>query len=117
MNTRQLLMLGCLGAATGFAPPAHAAVLISGSSLYGMCTDYDSYTEPAKCMGYVEGIANVLASGDSVSGYKACLSSNADNKLLVEIVERYLDNAGNKARDAAATLVAGALAQSFPCKQ
>lgn len=117
MNTRQLLVLGCLAAAGGFLPSAHAAVLIDGSSLYGMCTDYDSYTEPAKCMGYVKGIANVLASGDSVGGYKACLSSSADDKQLVEVVESYLDAAGDKARAAAATLVAGALAQSFPCKR
>ena len=116
MDTRYfVLMATTLATGACLSTPARAAVSISGSGLQALCNDFDRPTDPATCLGYVKGIANVMASGEAVGGYKACLNDTASDDRLVAIVNSYLENASDTGRQPAAALVASALAQSYPC--
>jgi hypothetical protein len=116
MNTQYFpLMATAFATALSLSAPASATVSISGDDLQGLCADYDRPTDPATCLGYVKGIANVLAGGEAVGGYKACLNDTASDDRLVAIVKGYLENAGDTGRQPAAALVASALAKSYPC--
>jgi len=97
------------------APPE--PVVIDADTLFGLCTDYDRVADTAACLGFVKGIANVLASGEAVHGRKACLVETAKDEELVAIVRAYLSDAGERGGDPAATLVAAALADAYPCKR
>jgi Rap1a immunity proteins len=117
MNKQPLLALAfCMMLS---CPPsvANADTQLSGSALYSFCIDYDRVADTATCAGYVTGIENVMARGDTVGGRKACLSENLNEQELLSIVRDYLGDAREEGRDSAATLVARALAQRFPCKQ
>lgn len=116
MDTRYFVLTATtLATALCLSTPARAAVSISGNGLQTFCTDFDRPTDPATCLGYVKGIANVLASGEAVDGYKACLTDTASDNRLVAIVSSYLEYARDRGRQPAAALVAKALAESYPC--
>jgi Rap1a immunity proteins len=116
MNTQHFpLMATALATALYMSAPACAAVAISGDDLQALCADYDRPTDAATCLGYVKGVANVLAGGAAVQGSKACLNDAASDERLVAIVRDYLENAGDTGRQPADVLVANALAKSYPC--
>ena len=117
MDKRQFLIIAVLAGVAGMSPPAHADAILSGEYLQGLCADYYRPANTAACRGYVKGVADVLAKGEVVGGYKACMIETANDDRLVEIVTGYLDRAGERKGDPATLLVAKALAESYPCEK
>ena len=117
MDKRQFLIVAVFAGIAGVSPPAHADAIFSGEYLQGLCADYYRPTNTAACQGYVKGVADVLAKGEVVGGYKACIIEPANDERLVEIVTGYLNRAGERKSDPATSLVAHALSESYPCEK
>jgi Rap1a immunity proteins len=94
------------GPATGEA----SRPLEDGNSLYGECKDLH-----LACVAYAVGIADAMSTGSQIGGYAACLQPNITRGQIGEVAIRFLAAHPELRHDAAAGLVARALAETFPC--
>ena len=103
------------------ASTAEARKTTRGVALWKGCTTdfftkayYESY---AACRAYGMGIADVLSSGESVAGMKACVPDSATKADVTERVVGWLEGVPMSRREAPAyELVAEAVSTSYPCK-
>jgi hypothetical protein len=116
-------------AAVGIAISAHAddkgqvvydqgnvAQFYSGNTFYDMCSKFPN---DRACWGYVAGIADVMSSNkrssNSINGRMACVPDEAPVMQLRDVVVHFLQEHPKDRHAPASELVAGALAQAFPC--
>jgi hypothetical protein len=106
-----------LAAAGVLAPRAALAVnFYSGDDLFSDCTSSNATKLPiAACAGYAVGIADALATGIAINGFKACPPASATRGQIIKAATDFLRDHPEGRRFAAAGLVANALAQAFPC--
>ena len=95
---------------SGFA----ADVVFTGSKLYSECTSSDNLDQ-MHCLGYVNGIADVLSGNDRVNVFRACLPDITTGQAM-DIVVKSLRNRPEDRHLPAALLVASAFAAAFPCR-
>jgi len=89
----------------------------SGERLYGYClTEVKGMAENPLCVGFVSAVADVLAEGAAVSGYRACPRPDLTLQHMVVAVKEYLKARRDLVTLPAVTLVARALAHEWPCK-
>ena len=67
------------------------------------------------CLGYLEGIADALALGSPVYKSRACMPSGISGRQLIDIIVEFLQSHAAIRHFQAASLVAVAFANSFPC--
>lgn len=92
---------------------AQALELETGESLLGRCK---SGSEGAlTCLGYVSGVADAMAAGNSINLATACFVGKVNAGQLQDAVVAWLERNADKRHFAAAGLVAAALAETFPC--
>jgi len=96
------------------APKGHWT---TGERLYGYClTEVKGMAENPLCVGFVSAVADVLAEGAAVSGYRACPRPDLTLQHMVVAVKEYLKARRDLVTLPAVTLVARALAHEWPCK-
>ena len=104
------------------AAPARAQPgvgFVSGNTLYQYCTAKDA--DQSFCSGFVAGIADAAAgkqpaNKDGVYGYTECLASTATVRQVTDVAVQFLTKHPELRHLGAATLVARALSEAFPCK-
>jgi hypothetical protein len=101
--------LGCLPAAAQDVPSFY-----SGNLLWSHCTSNSAY-EVGLCRGYVAGIADVMALGTAIFGFRACLPQHVTTDQTQDVVKRLLEQHPEGRHYTAASLAAQALALAFPC--
>jgi hypothetical protein len=107
--------------------PSFAGVYINGNDLYPLCSatpenvpgeqQANASTQWGFCRGYVAGVADILENRE-VAGYRACIPAPAvEVGKLADIVTNFLRDHPEQRHSTAASSVAFALSQAFPCKQ
>lgn len=69
-----------------------------------------------ECRGYIIGIADALGSGVRIGGFRSCMPPRTTDRQVIDAVVRWLAGNLESRRRAGPSLVAEALAASFPCK-
>ncbi len=85
-----------------------------GNELHAFCQS-DDLTRKHACVGYITGIADVLAEGNVVDGWRACISLGVTNTRLTDVVKSWLVQNVENRHLSAPRLIAEALAEAFPC--
>ncbi len=86
-----------------------------GNELHAFCQS-DNLARQHACIGYITGIADVLAEGDTVDGWRACISLGVTNSRLTSVVKSWLEQHVENRHRSAPRLVAEALAETYPCE-
>jgi hypothetical protein len=101
---------------------AARADYVTGNELYADCTAPDGENARSGfCQGYIAAIADVARQTSQVPtlgvlGEVECADKNVTLKQMFDVVTRYLAAYPETRHLAAASLVAHALAEAFPCK-
>ena len=109
-------------AVVAVSPQASATTeYISGEALYAKCTSKafgaQAAADGAYCNGFVGAVADIMFNEIVVLGQKACISQGVMPQQLVEIVRQFLTARPELRQYDAASLVAHALSDAFPCSQ
>jgi len=107
MRLAMIVAMGLLGPTA-----AMAGAFETGDELYGWCSTPDRI---ALCQAYILGVADSLANGDSVAGFRACFGHDADVNHLQDTVVEFLYRHADQRHYGAASLVAAALADKYAC--
>jgi hypothetical protein len=100
---------------TSLAPPAFGQEEFQfrlGSEILLWCSVDGGATA---CLAYIEGIADALASGASIHGWRACFNESANAARLQVLTVDFLRDHKGDWNKGAASLVAAAIAEGFPC--
>ena len=100
------------GAALIAAPSAYQ----TGDDLFRLCTS-SKPAEAWQCLGYVEAVSDVLAAGDGVSGWFACIPPQVKSGQMRDIVVIFLRTEPERRNRTATSLMGKALSSTFPCKR
>jgi Ssp1 endopeptidase immunity protein Rap1a len=106
--------------ALSFMPGATSAVaggiieFMDGNKLWELCS---SNPLDSGCGGYVEGVADAMSANlpSGVAGFHACLPADQTIQQVADVVKRYLRDRPEDRGYTAASIVAKALQQAFPC--
>ena len=98
------------------ASSAVAAEYVSGNRLYEHCGKSGLDAGRDLCIGYVSAIADVMADGDSVDGYRACVPGAITAGQLQDLLFDHLDTYRLYRHHNASRVVARFLAETFPCE-
>ena len=96
-----------------FASPVRAN-FENGNSLYTDCTKERGFNT-GYCMGYVGGVTDIMSDGTPLYGWKACFPKGVSLGQIKDVVTRWLANNPQHRHYNAASLVAEALEEAFPC--
>ena len=113
MFYRALLVVSLVGLV--WSGPAEA-IYLNGNQLQKICQAKDETTSKDVCLGYINGVADVLRGKDEVAGARACIPTNVTTGQARDIVTRWLTANPEDCHCNASTLVAEALEVAFPCR-
>ena len=87
---------------------------MSANQLWELC---NSNALNSGCGAYVEGVADAMSANlpSGVAGFHACLPANQTIQQVGDVVKRYLQDHPEERGYTAASVVAKALQQAFPC--
>jgi hypothetical protein len=68
-------------------------------------------------LAYIEGIADALASGTPIYGWRACFGDGADAARLQVVTVQFLSAHADELGKSASSLLAAAISGSFPCSE
>ena len=110
-----LLAAGLGGALlVGHAAAQEVMAFESGDQLLAKCDQSADF-----CMGFIEATADAMnaahSSGGTVGGWTACIPAGAVSDQVRDIAMTYLRNHPEQRHASAASLIASALANAFPC--
>ena len=92
------------------------ADFVDGNGLYDTCVDEGHAFHEGFCMAYVLGVADTLDGGqNSIGDFKACLPIGVTIQQTVDITTNWLKQNPSKRHYSAASIVALALDEAFPC--
>lgn len=111
---RAPLLLAAVAIVVASAPPCHAAFK-DGNDLYHDCST-SSAVDHGVCLGYIEGVADILSGSVTLFGWRACIPQEAQAQRLSNVVLNFLSAHPEIRHNAAPSLVAAALASDFPCR-
>ena len=88
----------------------------SGNELLAWCSSEGSFFQ-GLCRGYIDAVQDLQKRGQpGLNGWIACSPKTATRKQNVEIVTKYLTEHPDDRNHIAASLVAHAFAEAFPCR-
>jgi hypothetical protein len=109
-------LLALLWMALWLPPPVAWSDFQSGGQLLQNCTQENNVQAQAYCIGYIAAIADVLGRGEEdISGWWACLPSNATQGDVVEVAASWLKEHPSVHDAGASDIVAHALSRAYPC--
>ena len=98
----------------------NAADFESGNTLKSSCNAAeDEYFSTGRCGGYITGIVdslNTIEPTDAISGFRFCIPEGVTIGQLVDVWEKWSSEHPELMHVDAASLVASAMADAFPCK-
>jgi hypothetical protein len=94
-------------------PAVAAREFYSGNQIYEFCT---TVAEQTACFAYVMAIADAMADGNKVSGWSACIPIEVTGQQAVDIVVQSFRRNVATRHYGAASLIARALSEAFPCR-
>ena len=98
----------------GHAEAQEVAAFESGDQFLAKCDQSADF-----CSGFVEAAADAMnaarSSGGTVGGWTACIPAGAMSDQVRDIAMTYLRNHPEQRHASAASLIASALANAFPC--
>jgi Ssp1 endopeptidase immunity protein Rap1a len=101
---------------TATLQPVAVAGLKTGNDILMECASKAAVVDHGYCFGYISGIADAMGAEDSIFGWRACFPKGATFGQAEDATLRYLQvHIGGRQKDAA-SLVAAALAEAFPCR-
>lgn|SRR5579863_1187167 len=112
---RSIARIAGMMAVTIVAPHSASAVdgFQTGNTLLTSCTAPNLDV----CLGYIQGISDAMALGSLVNKSRACVPSGVSGRQLIDITVEFLKSHASIRHAQAASIVAVALANSFPCSQ
>jgi hypothetical protein len=107
-------------ALTGGSVSAEEAVLynsyMEGNALHQRC-QASTPSSRSICAGYMLGIADAMfIVGNAIEGRRMCVPEAVDGLQIIDVGKAFLTVHPEKRHQAAATLVAEALSEAFPCQ-
>jgi hypothetical protein len=99
------------GASTGHGQ----ASALTGHKLWVYCADAN---DPlfGICIGFIRGVTESMLRGSPVYGFKACVPETVSHRQVVYVVKKFQSDNPDEANFGAASIVAAALSDAFPCK-
>ena len=97
------------------AQPAPTSSFLTGNDLKEDCNQPVDAVRSSACTGYTVGIADALAAGNSINGYRACFPSGVTRGQVRDVVAHFLDQHPADRHLPAVGLTAIALSAAFPC--
>jgi hypothetical protein len=95
-----------------FADQNTANAFMDGNQLYSVC----EIGPTPVCAGYLEGVFDSMAHGDTIYGWRLCTpEGNINYQQIKDIAINYLRNHANIRHYKAVSLIAEAFASAFPC--
>ncbi|MBT3558754.1 MAG: hypothetical protein HOC63_14500 [Rhodospirillales bacterium] len=96
--------------------PAWGGVYLDGNDLHLYCSDKADKLSEGVCYGYLNAMSD-SSSGDNrgFDGIKFCTPELSNPRQLRDVVYKWLDDNPQHRHFAAASLVADALAEAWPC--
>ena len=113
MLYRAVLVAAVVGLAWG--GPAEA-LFFNGNELQRICQAKNETASMDVCLGYINGVADVLSEKAEVAGSRACIPLGVTSSQAQAIVLRWLKEHPEDCHCNASSLVAEALEVAFPCK-
>ncbi|HIF10235.1 MAG TPA: hypothetical protein EYQ81_10615 [Sneathiellales bacterium] len=110
---RIVTLTACTLGSSTFPPPAHAGdVFMLGENLYKTCVK-----DPTFCQGYVSGVADVMFGTEvSILNSQACPQPGTTIGDVSATTVEWMEKNPKRLGYTAYSVVAVALAESFPCK-
>ena len=99
------------------AMPVEASAHASGTHLYAWCLSA-SRAEKRLCTGYILGIADAMEESTKIGEFAACIPPAVrirSPERLYHVAQQFLASHPEKRQLSAASLVASAFAEAFPC--
>lgn len=96
---------------------AQPQIVTDGASLKKRCASVQLTMPTAGlgCRGYIGAVADILADGNTIYGYRACPPPKKKREALVKTVKNWLASHSGELRQKASAVIAHALAESYPC--
>jgi hypothetical protein len=98
--------------------PAHAA-FETGNQLFEVCQPSADYFSQGACTGFVMAVSDAMEAAQAFNGtvarWRACVPVGITAGQAKDVTVRYLTRYPERRHLVAATLVAAALAEAFPC--
>jgi hypothetical protein len=119
MSGRTRLVAMATAVALACLPTAARADFATGNILWRFCNDPDptTWVSYGYCAGYMSGVADIMMQSIPVFGWRACLPETVSAAQATDVLKQFLNQHPEQRHYAAASLVAKALAEAFPCKQ
>ena len=115
-RTRLVALATAVALACLPASAQEARALYSGNDLWSRCSGKGDLNI-GLCGGFVVGITDaMMGSGGGISGRRACIPLSVLVEQITDVVKRYLEQHPEQRHYSAASLVAQALSETFPCK-
>jgi Rap1a immunity proteins len=111
MRSKVGLAVVLAGMLSTVAPSVARADRVGGNDLFKFCSANPDLT----CLAYTVAIADALSAPNVINGYRACIPLSVTNGQVRDVVLLYMKQHPEKRHYGAAGLVAGALAEAFPC--
>lgn len=96
-------------------PLAVAGGFQSGNDILSHCTPSPTDFEQGFCDGYTGGVADAMGAEEPIFGWRACFPRGVTGGQITDAAVRYLQLHIGDRHKGAASLVAAALAETFPC--
>jgi len=99
------------------APAAAEHMYVDTDTLYGWCKPYEvgDIGPGPLCAGYINGVADILASGESIHHQQACIPHQVSLNDIRNLVISKMDQRPKGSLESAHKWVAEVLARAYPC--
>lgn len=117
MNCVRPLLLALPLLALVQATPALAQTITDGASLRERCrmVQITDPTAGRHCQGYIGAIVDIMAAGHRLDGRAACPPDPTERYELTKTVKAWIKEHPQVLKDAAYSVVAQALSETYPC--
>lgn len=114
---KRIVAVFASGLMLGTVPSAarQTGAFMTGNTLLSHCDEPDAIGT-TYCVAYVVGIADMMNDGISIGGRRACLPGGVTSFQVRDIAVAYLRRNPQSRHYIAASIVAVALADAFPCR-
>jgi hypothetical protein len=113
-DKRSFALASIIFISLGVSPALSSGGVTSGHDLFEQCKAAPDAFYSGACAGYIVGVADAM-SGNPVAGFNACIPSGVPRQQLEDVAVKYMTDHPDFRQYTAASLVASALSEGFPC--
>jgi Rap1a immunity proteins len=116
MRVLKTLLVACV-ACLSLPVTDAGAYYQTGNDLLEWCNAEPGTPQRVQCYAYIEGVIDSMSNGSAVLSYRACFRNGIVAKQMRDVTVAYLTAHANVRDVIAASLVAAAMAEAFPCHE